>query len=1186
METKSLANRYEMQELIGRGGIGEVYSALDRETNKLVAIKVLKPDVVNKDKNLVERFSREGEALRKLNHPNIVKVLHLVQDSDHQCIIMEMVKGGTLADLIKEESPLPVERVLKIALELADALSRAHHLKIIHRDIKPANILLAEDGTPRLTDFGVARVGDSKMTEDGVVVGTFAYLSPEACRGDVLDSRSDIWAFGVVLYEMLTGKMPFEDTQPAALIHNIMTKAVPPIEQIRPDTPVALIDLIYRMLEKGKDARIPRMRMVGAELEAIIDGLDTDIRSTNMKPETGASLFETPTVDDSPTATPSQPLAPHNLPAFTTPFVGRPQELQELGELLQNPEQRLITILGLGGIGKTRLAVAAAQQNLDVFVNGVYFVQLAPINDNTDLVTTIAENIGFSFSGSGDSKEELISYLREKKMLLILDNFEHLIACADLFGEFLKSAPYITLLVTSRERLRLQGEYTFELDPMVIPATTENFDTMLSYPVVQLFLESARRVAGDFELDEESAPYVAHICQLVHGIPLGIELAAGWLEMLPIEEIVMEIERSLDFLETDLRDVPARHRSMRAVFEYSWNLMNDDERETFMKLSVFRGGFEREAALKVTGASLRNLMTLVNKSLLRRAPDGRYIPQKVLREYAEEMFAEQSAELEATRRSHADYFANFMKKHEEGFYTKIELKTVQSVEREHENVKAAWEWALVNQEWSYIGDMLQGTMLIHQSKSLLAEAAQRFGHLADTMEKQDATHHPLYWRARIRQALSTQRLGEYEESFTLAEESNRYFTENPDPFEQSYALNCLSYSAMMQGRYQESMDYASEATKLAYVVEDMNLIFNSLGNLGYAKYLYGDNEGARTIYEELNQMAEQAKYSPIGRAFGLNNLGEIVHRMGHFERARELYEEAYQIFKSYGTRRGMAFTLNNLAGVYVFMGENEKAQSMYERAYKLNKQIGDRDGIGHSVSALGNQAFFTNDYSTAEKYYREALEVRQSIGNKRRIADSLTDLANVAYMTHQLDDMKAYIEQSLAIRHEIGDVQEIALTLLVASLGDSAIGNLDEASTKINEALKIAREHEFFFAEARAYYGLGSVALARGDAEEAEKQLKKALQMSADYNIRGVNDATIGVLSELLYVQGHHEKAIAYAEYVTQRPVWGFDCGQRHARRVLSQARDTVSVTVMDNAKSIANSLSFEEIVAEVLGNK
>lgn len=1186
METKSLANRYEMQNLIGRGGIGEVYSALDRETNELVAIKILKPDVVNKDKNLVERFSREGEALGKLNHPNIVKVLHIVQNDDHQCIIMEMVKGGTLADLIKEESPLPIERILKIALELADALSRAHHLKIIHRDIKPANILLAEDGTPRLTDFGVARVGDSKMTEDGVVVGTFAYLSPEACRGDVLDSRSDIWAFGVVLYEMLTGNMPFEDTQPAALIHNIMTKAVPPIEQIRPDTPVALIDLIYRMLEKGKDARIPRMRMVGAELEAIIDQLDTDIRSTNMKPETGASLFETPTVDDVPTATPSQPLAPHNLPAFTTPFVGRPQELSELGELLHNPEQRLITILGLGGIGKTRLAVAAARQNLDVFVNGVYFIPLAPINDNADLVTTIAENIGFSFSGSGDSKDELINYLREKKMLLILDNFEHLIACADLFGEFLKSAPYVTLLVTSRERLRLQGEYTYELDPMIIPSTTEDFDVMLSYPVVQLFLESARRVAGDFELDEESAPYVAHICHLVHGIPLGIELAAGWLEMLPIEEIVMEIERSLDFLETDLRDVPDRHRSMRAVFEYSWNLMNDVERETFMKLSVFRGGFEREAALKITGASLRNLMTLVNKSLLRRAPDGRYIPQKVLREYAEEMFAENPSELEATRQAHAAYFAEFMKQHENGFNSKVEIKTVQRVDLEHENVKAAWEWALQNSAWSYLNDMLHSSMLIHQAKSLLAEAAQRFGRLADKMQAEGQTDHPLYWRARTRQALSMQRLGDYEPAFAFAEQSYQYFTEHPDTFEQSYALNCMSYSAMMQGRYKDSIDFASEAAKFAYLVENMDLIFNSLGNLGYAKYLYGDNEGAKAIYEELNDIAEKEKYSPIGRAFGLNNLGEIVHRMGNFERARELYEQAYKIFKSYGTRRGMAFTLNNLAGVYVFTGETEKAQSMYERAYKLNKQIGDQDGIGHSVSAMGNQAFFTNNYTKAEEYYREALKVRQNIGNKRRVADSLTDLANVAYMTNRPTEMKQYMDQALAIRREIGDVQEIALTLLISSLTDLEINQLDSASSKIEEALKIADEHEFFFAEARAYYGLGNIALVRGDLNEAEKHLMKALQMSADYDIRVMNDAVVGALAELFYLHGKHNEAIAYAEFVIQRPIWGFDFGQRHAQRVLSQARDTVSVTVMEKAKSAANSLSFEDIVAEVLGNK
>ena len=265
-----IKGRYQLDRLIGRGGMGDVYLGTDTITGETVAIKQLRTEMTSNMPQMVERFLREGEALRRLNHPNIVKVLATVDEDDQHFIVMEYVSGGSLADLLQREPQLPLERVVSIGLELSDALSRAHHLHILHRDIKPANILLAEDGTPRLTDFGLARIGHiSNLTETGAILGTLSYLSPEAVEGREVDERSDIWSFGVVLYEMLTGRIPFTSDTPFDLFWAIKNQSLPILENFRRGIPAELANLIRRMLRKDNPARVESVRQVGAELETI-----------------------------------------------------------------------------------------------------------------------------------------------------------------------------------------------------------------------------------------------------------------------------------------------------------------------------------------------------------------------------------------------------------------------------------------------------------------------------------------------------------------------------------------------------------------------------------------------------------------------------------------------------------------------------------------------------------------------------------------------------------------------------------------------------------------------------------------------------------------------------------------------------------------------------------------------------
>jgi serine/threonine protein kinase/tetratricopeptide (TPR) repeat protein len=343
-ETQELiAGRYRLDAQIGRGGMGDVFKAADLHSGETVAIKRLHQAVVQENPDILDRFLREGDALRQLNHPHIVTIRDMVVEASQHYLVMEYVGGGSLRDLIDAQGRLPLEGVLNLALDLADALTRAHRLQIIHRDIKPDNVLLATDGTPRLTDFGVAHLSDrSRLTQAGSVIGTYAYLSPEACNGIELDERADIWSFGVMLFEMLTGRVPFQENSTAAILTAILTKPVPDLDRLRPGLPRPLIKLIDQMLQKDRDQRISSVRLVGAELEALIRGLDTPLRSLVLhaqKLETDGSRFATPSDEKDAAESPAamqhaDNVQTHGLSVYASPAPATPAITPVTGEYL------------------------------------------------------------------------------------------------------------------------------------------------------------------------------------------------------------------------------------------------------------------------------------------------------------------------------------------------------------------------------------------------------------------------------------------------------------------------------------------------------------------------------------------------------------------------------------------------------------------------------------------------------------------------------------------------------------------------------------------------------------------------------------------------------------------------------------------------------------------------------------
>ncbi len=382
----------------------------------------------------------------------------------------------------------------------------------------------------------------------------------------------------------------------------------------------------------------------------------------------------------------------HNLPAQRTSFIGRADEIADVAALLDDPECSLLTLVGPGGIGKTRLAIEVARQKIDAFRDGVCFVPLAPVSDVENLPLAVLEGLSYQFQrGNQEARQQVLSLLSEKHLLLVMDNFEHLMDGIDLITAILNRAPEVKILVTSREALNLQEEWVRTLTGVSYP-TDGSLDALESYSAVQLFLDRARRVRGDFSVNVDPAS-IARICKLAEGMPLALELAAGWLNTLTPADIVTEIEHNLDILSTRSRDVSERHRSMRAVFCHSWCMLSPEEQTAFQRLSLFRGGFTREAAAEVADASLDVLAALVTKSLLTLSASGRYAIHELLRQYAEENLTE-AGEWDAAFDRYIEFFMRLLHRLEPDIKSARQIEALDAIESDIENIRQAWHWAV------------------------------------------------------------------------------------------------------------------------------------------------------------------------------------------------------------------------------------------------------------------------------------------------------------------------------------------------------------------------------------------------------------------------------------------------------------------------------------------------------------
>jgi predicted ATPase/DNA-binding CsgD family transcriptional regulator len=631
----------------------------------------------------------------------------------------------------------------------------------------------------------------------------------------------------------------------------------------------------------------------------------------------------------------------HNLPAQLTPFVGRVKDLDAITSLLVDPACRLLTLVGAGGIGKTRLALEIASQALALngtspFADGIYFVALQPLAAPDFIVPTIADAIRFQFYSSDEPKQQLLRHLQDKAQLLVVDNYEHLLDGAPILSEILAAAPGVKVLTTSRESLNLQEEWVYVVQGMAYPETGKKLD---GYSAIQLFNQSARRIRPDFSLSDE-ATGVIRICSLVGGMPLALELASAWVRAMSCSEIADEIQRGLDILETPARNVPARHRNMRAVLEHSWSLLSEVQRDVFQRLSVFRGSFTREAAQVVTGASLRTLSALVDKSWLRwDATLKRYDLHELLRQYGEEQLRDKPEAWQTANEIHCQYYARFVEAQWPRLTGSEYVEAKTDIEVEYDNIRAGWNWAVEYRCEDEINAGVKSLWILYDTGGhWFREGEQAFDRAASALAAG-----AVYARVRMYQGALCFSLVQFEKGMAVLEESLPILRSVDAREDIAF---CLLQIGMNLCEHKRDVLKARvcfhQGLEIYRELEHAWGIAYTLSWLGISHYGEAAELGVAEGYDRANECAHEgyAIFQRLNNSWGLAVIGLTISStaqlMGEYEFALRLSSESYRLFQDMRIPWGVPFSLFNMGEAACGLERYADAQEYALRALRIS----------------------------------------------------------------------------------------------------------------------------------------------------------------------------------------------------------------------------------------------------------
>ncbi|MCW3099618.1 MAG: adenylate/guanylate cyclase protein [Chthonomonadaceae bacterium] len=698
---------------------------------------------------------------------------------------------------------------------------------------------------------------------------------------------------------------------------------------------------------------------------------------------------------------------PTNLPRQMTSFIGREREMREVKRLL--PSTPLLTLVGSGGAGKTRLAVQVGAEALDEYKDGVWLVELAALSDPDLLPQAVASVLGLREEPGRPLLQTIQDYLRDRQLLLLLDNCEHLVgACALLADTLLKTCPRLSILASSREPLGIAGEHPWRVPSLLTPAPNELpgeekdlAAVLMEYDACRLFVERAVVQRQDFVLTRRNVPVVAHLCRQLDGIPLAIELAAARVRSLSVEEINARLDNRFRLLTGGSKAALPRQQTLRALIDWSYDLLNVQEKTLLCRLSVFAGGWTLGAAEQVGigenggGESIEewevlDLMTsLVDKSLVPAQVHGestRYHLLETVRQYARERL-DATGEGESVQARHGDYFLMIAEEACRKLVGSEQAHWLEVLEEEHDNVRQALTL--------YERDTEAGEKGLR-----LGVALQQFwwtrGHLSEGRERLAALlAHP------------------------GGQESTRARAD---------ALNGAGMLAYKQGDYTQAQVLHDESLAISRELKDKAGIASSFNNLGLVAWCQGDYAQARSRCEESLALFREAG-DKTGLANSLGNLGLVVNNQGDPTLARALHEESLELWRALGYKGGIALALGNLGLVAAEQADYARAQVLLEESLSLRRELGEKVGIAQTLNNLGNVAYDRGDYARAYVLLEESLFLRRELRDKAGIASSLGNLGNVAYEKGDYAQVRVLYGESLRTARALGDKRVMAYGL-------------------------------------------------------------------------------------------------------------------------------------------------------------
>lgn len=685
------------------------------------------------------------------------------------------------------------------------------------------------------------------------------------------------------------------------------------------------------------------------------------------------------------------------LPNEMTPFIGRGEELNDLTRRLSDPTCHLIAVVGLGGMGKTRLALHLAHMQANRMLHGVAMVNLVSIRTLDSFLTALADAFHLQLMMQGTPRGQVLDFLREKHMLLILDNVEQLAGVIDDFlGELTRTAGDLKIVMTSRQRFNLRGEWTLALDGLPVEDPTPEVEAP---PAQRLFWETAQRVRGDDLLTRKSAEAVRRICRLVDGMPLAIELAAAWARLLTVEELAEEIGSNLTGLEASSPTDEERHRSLRSVFDYSWQLYPVPEQQMLMALSLFAGGFTREAAKAVAGASTAALLGFADKMLVQRHGEGRFMLHEMLRQYLMEKLTGSGGL--AAESAYSRYFIGFLQARQARLKTHEQQALLDEITQEIDNIHFAWDVAVQQGRWETLAELMPGLSLFHDLKSNWRVAAELFQSAEGVLDPADVD---LYgaWLSHL--ALATSRLDQREQTTALAQRCMELLPRDNPAYNAhiARALMALGYSESLRGAHEAAIAYAEDALSLRVKLGD-------------------EWECAQSLLRLASGHAQRAQ---VEVHYGESHHAEM---MAHLEKARPYAQQALAISTRLGDQFLTARLRTLLANVLQMEGSIDESLSLHQGNLAFYEAVGSLDGRCMTLNGMGNAAFMRERYADAVPLYVEALALARQIGARAWEANGLNNLAVSSYKLGDLWAARSYFTQSQEGFRALGHEQYVGL---------------------------------------------------------------------------------------------------------------------------------------------------------------